>query len=67
MDLAHEAVLTADDLLYRHRQSPYVGRRLRGRVVRTLVRGRTVFQEGRIVGEPGGRLVRPAVAGALAR
>ena len=30
----------ADDLLYRHRLSPFVGRDLRARVVRTLVRGR---------------------------
>ena len=38
------------DLRYRHRHSPYVGRRFRCRVVRTLVRG----------GAAGGRLVRPA-------
>ena len=30
----------AEDLLYRHRHSPFVGRTLRARVVRTLVRGR---------------------------
>jgi allantoinase len=41
--------LTADDLRYRHRHSPYVGRRFRGRVVRTLLRG----------GAERGRLVRP--------
>jgi allantoinase len=48
-----------EDLLYRHRQSPYVGRRLRGVVRRTLVRGRTVFLDGNIVAKPEGRLVRP--------
>jgi allantoinase len=41
--------LAADDLRYRHRHSPYVGRRFRGRVVRTLVRG----------GVERGRFVRP--------
>ena len=50
----------AEDLHYRHRQSPYVGRRLRGAVRRTLVRGRTVFQGGEIVAEPQGRLIRPS-------
>jgi allantoinase len=59
VDLDHETTLTADQLLYRHRQSPYVGRRFRGRVSRTLVRGQTVFRDGRIVAGPIGRLVRP--------
>jgi allantoinase len=40
--------------------SPYVGRAFRGAVVRTIVRGRTVFVDGQVVGEPGwGRLVKP--------
>jgi len=38
--------------------SPYVGRTFRGRVVRTLVRGRTVFQDGDIVTDgPTGRFI----------
>jgi dihydroorotase-like cyclic amidohydrolase len=37
---------------------PYVGRPFRGRVVRTLVRGRTVYKEGEIVVDaPLGRFV----------
>ena len=39
VDLAAEYTLRAEDLLYRHPLSPYIGRRLRGRVVRTLLRG----------------------------
>jgi allantoinase len=35
-----------------------VGRRLRGRVVRTILRGRTIARDGRIVAPPGGRVVR---------
>jgi allantoinase len=50
----------AEDLHYRHRQSPYVGRRLRGAVRRTLVRGRTVLLDGKIVATPQGRLVQPS-------
>lgn len=53
VDLEAQAELRADDLRYRHRQSPYVGMALRGRVVATLVRGRRV-------GEQPGRLVTPA-------
>jgi allantoinase len=58
-DLGAQPVLRAQDLLYRHPHSPFVGRRLGARIVRTLVRGRTVFADGRVVGPPGGRLVTP--------
>ncbi len=61
VDLGHRAVLREEDLFYRHRLSPYVGRELRGRVVHTLVRGMPVFSGGRVVAEPRGRLVRPGV------
>jgi allantoinase len=50
--------LTADDLRQRHRLSPFIGRESRHRVMRTLVRGRTVQADGQIVAEPAGRLVR---------
>ena len=33
--------------------SPFDGRRVRARVVRTLVRGETVFADGEILAEPG--------------
>jgi allantoinase len=46
-------------LHYRHRHSPYVGRTLRGRVARTLVRGVTVYHDGAVVSEPIGRLLTP--------
>ena len=47
-----------EELLDRHRLSPFVGRRLRGRVVRTILRGRTIARDGRIVAPPSGRVVR---------
>jgi allantoinase len=59
IDLGSSHVLEADDLLYRHKHSPYVGRTLRGRVVRTLVRGITVWLDGKVVSGPVGRLVTP--------
>jgi allantoinase len=57
VDLTWEWELQAAGLRYRHRVSPYVGRRLRGRVVRTIVRGRTVLSDGRLTGPPSGRLM----------
>lgn len=59
VDMAQQFTLASDDLFYRHQHSPYVGRTFSGRVARTLLRGMTVFQDGKIVSEPVGRLLRP--------
>jgi allantoinase len=59
VDLGHSAALQAGDLHYRHRHSPYVGRKLHGRIVRTLVRGTTIWLDGKIVAGSGGRLLTP--------
>lgn len=61
VDLGVSDELSAGDLHYRHRHSPFLGRTLSARVVRTLVRGRTVFADGRIVGPPAGRLLTAAI------
>lgn len=47
----------AQTLRYRHRHSPYVGRRLRGRVARTLLRGRTIYADEELIGAPAGKLI----------
>jgi allantoinase len=60
VDLQSWHQLQANDLFYRHKHSPYVGMKLRGRIVRTLVRGKTVFREGKIVSTPIGRLFKPS-------
>jgi allantoinase len=54
--------LTRELLLDRHKLSPYVGRSFRGIVKRTIVRGQTVFIDGRIVSRPIGQLVKPEAA-----
>jgi allantoinase len=59
VDLAASDELSPGDLYYRHRHSPFLGRTLCARVVRTPVRGRTVFADGQIVGQPAGRLLIP--------
>jgi allantoinase len=60
-------VLDADDLLTRHPVSPFLGRLLHGRVVRTLLRGRTVFAGGEARGAPTGSLVTPSLPRATAQ
>jgi allantoinase len=61
LSLADEHVLSNAELLYRHRQGPYDGRRSRVRVARTVVRGRTVFAQGRIAPDaPRGHFIGPS-------
>ena len=59
VDMSASSTLRANDLFYRHPHSPYIGRQLRGSVVRTILRGRTVYHNGKIVSDPIGRLVTP--------
>jgi len=61
LDLSFAQPLEQTDLLDRHRQSPYVGRKLRGCVRRTFVRGITAFHNGAVVGRPSGKHLRPEV------
>ena len=49
-----ETVVSREGLHTRHRISPYVGQRLRGKVLATYLRGRAVFREGTFVDVPFG-------------
>jgi allantoinase len=59
IDPAESITLAEDDLHQRHRMSPYVGRRFRGVVRRTIRRGETIFMDGRITARTPGQFVRP--------
>ncbi len=43
-DIDAPVVIDADQLVSKSKNSPFDGRRLQGRVLRTLVGGRTVFE-----------------------
>jgi allantoinase len=58
MDLNEAFTIRTEDLMYRHAQTPYAGKRLCGRVLRTFLRGQTVFADGKIPGKPIGQFVR---------
>ncbi len=51
--------ISLETLEYRHRQTPYLGRNLRGRLIQTILRGQTIFDRGRIINRLPGQLVRP--------
>lgn len=58
--LDSEHTLSNAELLYRHPQGPYAGRRSSVQVRRTVVRGRTIYREGRIAsGAPKGTFLPP--------
>ncbi|MFN2570871.1 MAG: allantoinase AllB [Gemmatimonadales bacterium] len=60
IDPAQQWTFQPQHLETRSGVSAYLGREFTGQVVRTIVRGRTVFADGRVSGETGwGRLVRP--------
>jgi len=60
LDLHDDHALDNEELLYRHRQGPYHGRRCSVRVVRTVLRGRTIYAQGRIAsGPPAGHFLHP--------
>ncbi len=44
-----------EDLHFRHKLSPYLGAKLKGRVLETWLRGDRVFQRVEFIGEPRGR------------
>ena len=65
VDTTHEWTFQAGDLQTRSGVSAYLGKTFRGKVVRTIVRGATVFTDGAVTGTPGwGKLLRPAHASA---
>ena len=58
VDVGATRVLAAEGLRTRHAISPYVGRELRARVVRTVLSACTAL-DGQVAGEPSGRLLKP--------
>lgn len=59
LDPSRSYRLKSDRLLQRHKISPYIGSSFTGMVVRTIRRGETIFENGRIVAKARGRFVRP--------
>ena len=50
-----KSVIVKEDILFRHKISPYIGEELFGTVERTIVNGETVFQNNKIINQNKGR------------
>jgi len=66
IDLNRQGVIRDDDLHSKNHVTPFDGRKTKGQPVATIVRGRIVMRDGELVGEPGGKMVRPVVQAAAA-
>lgn len=58
-DANAEETIDAGSLRYRHQHSPYVGRRVRGVVKHTFLRGQAVVYNQQLTGERIGQLIKP--------
>jgi allantoinase len=59
VDLNQKIEVAPGELHYRHKHTPYAGRTLTGKVVRTILRGQTIYDNGKFPTRPMGQLVRP--------
>jgi dihydroorotase len=67
VDLDREWTIRDADVISNIDWTPYADRAVRGAIDRTLVRGRVVYEDGTVVGQPGwGRQAVPATAAAQA-
>ncbi|MDR0840657.1 MAG: allantoinase AllB [Christensenellaceae bacterium] len=59
VDMDAEYVFHQENMHSRTQLSPYDNKTFKGKVSQTILRGRTIAKDGEIVGEPGGRFIKP--------
>jgi dihydroorotase-like cyclic amidohydrolase len=60
IDMSKEEIISNETTYTKVGWTPYHGRKVKGVPIRTILRGKTVMQDGKIVGKPGdGELIRP--------
>jgi allantoinase len=61
VDLGQQFVLQREDLHYQHQLSPYIGMPHTGAIIRTILRGTTIVEQGRLIAPGRGQfLAHPA-------
>lgn len=63
IDLGREWVVKPEEFYSKAGWSPWEGRKLRGKVVKTFIRGELIMEEDEIIGKPAGRRVEVAAEG----
>lgn len=59
VDMNQEWTISNEGLFTKAGWTPFAGMKIKGRVLKTVVRGTTVFENGKIVGEPEGKIIYP--------
>lgn len=54
VDMSQELTLNNERIISKCGWTPYAGKKVKGVPVHTILRGRFVFEDGKVVGEPGG-------------
>ena len=68
VDLEKEYEIRDEAVLSLVGWSPYAGRKVKGKPVRTIVRGRTVYKDGKVIGEKGfGKQAKANAAAAVSK
>ncbi|HJW48276.1 MAG TPA: dihydropyrimidinase, partial [Candidatus Limnocylindria bacterium] len=62
IDPEREVTVAPDLLLSAQPYTPFAGKRLRGWVTHTVLRGRLVYEAGRVTGSPTGESLRRPIA-----
>jgi allantoinase len=57
IDLHASFILQKEDLYYHQQHSPFVGKSFRGKVVKTILRGKTVYENGHFTEKAKGQMV----------
>lgn len=59
VDLDEEWTISNEGLYTKCGWTPFKGLRVKGKVLKTIIRGKTVFENGKIIGTPNGQVIFP--------
>lgn len=62
VDMNESYTFQQDSMHSRTKLSPYDGKQFKGKVKKTILRGKTIAENGEIVGDPCGRFIKPVKA-----
>ena len=58
IDFDHEYEFKQENIHSKVKLSPFNGRKLKGKPVETILRGKTIMKDSEIIGEAGGRFIK---------